>query len=117
MKKINVILTIGFIALGLGITGCVNQPTVTIPKDQYDSLTKVKPINDTVYTQSSVKPMSVTAEFCWLQSDYFKLVIIDSCEYIGGYTQSYHGGPIFTHSGNCKHCWNKLKALLTEAKR
>lgn len=38
--------------------------------------------------------------------------IIDSCEYITGWSGGYHGGPLGMHKGNCKFCKIRLDAKL-----
>ena len=39
-----------------------------------------------------------------MESESWRILLIDSCEYIYGYSVSYHGGPVLTHKGNCKFC-------------
>lgn len=39
---------------------------------------------------------------------------IDSCEYLVGFSGTYHGGPVLTHKGNCSHCRAYLKKTISE---
>lgn len=47
----------------------------------------------------------------------FKVVTIDSCEYlIGGDSSPYQGYDYMTHKGNCKYCAERRKRELKNAK-
>lgn len=42
-------------------------------------------------------------------SSVYKIVVIDSCEYLFGWGGMGNGGPILAHKGNCKFCKERSK--------
>ena len=42
-------------------------------------------------------------------SGEYKIIVIDSCEYITGWCGINRGGPFMTHKGNCKNSIHKNK--------
>jgi hypothetical protein len=47
-----------------------------------------------------------------LNSGEYIVEIIDSCEYVTGWSGGYHGGPLGMHKGNCRFCQARLDAKL-----
>jgi len=43
--------------------------------------------------------------------DGYKIVIVDSCEYIRNYTAS---GKILVHKGNCRYCQERMRQMIWE---
>ena len=44
-----------------------------------------------------------------IDSSSLRVITIDSCEYIAGYSKYGNGGPVLTHKGNCKYCLARNK--------
>ena len=43
------------------------------------------------------------------KSLYLETIVIDSCEYVGGYYR-------LAHKGNCKYCQERIKKMIKEVK-
>jgi hypothetical protein len=52
---------------------------------------------------SSTIPTQIKTNFCRLNDGEYTIIIIDSCEYIGGWGGAGDGGPFLTHKGDCKN--------------
>lgn len=107
MKNLSVIIVLSLIlVVGCNPTGCkVSDNTVVIPKSEYDSLKSVR----SEYPKELPKP-PIDEYSKGFRT--FKIIVVDSCEYILGYTHSYNGGPVLTHKGNCKFCAERQRKLL-----
>lgn len=54
---------------------------------------------------STPKPIAnpMFPDIPYMDRNDWKIITIDSCEYIFGYTNGTDGGPVLTHKGNCKN--------------
>lgn len=44
------------------------------------------------------------------KSLYLETIVIDSCEYVGGYYR-------LAHKGNCKYCQERMKKMIEETRK
>lgn len=44
------------------------------------------------------------------KSLYLETIVIDSCEYVGGYYR-------LAHKGNCKYCQERIKKMIEDTRR
>ncbi len=78
-----------------------SDDTVELSKEQYRKLT-----GDTSYPVMLHKNVSTVVN--WMD-DEMKIVELDGCEWIVGYTNYSDGGPVFAHRGQCKFCKQRRK--------